>query len=136
MRVMPDSNAIISRVVFPNSFVTKVLNSVEKEHTLIFSSYVLGEVENTIRRKFPESVDALFEFIRSTNHELLRLPDEWRTLIEIPYIRDPKDENVLASAILANADVLITGDKDFDGISVPNLMIMKPRDFWDWSCGQ
>lgn len=32
---------------------------------------------------------------------------------ELPIIRGPKDSPILATAILENVDVLITGDKDF-----------------------
>jgi predicted nucleic acid-binding protein len=50
------------------------------------------------------------------------------------------DSNIIVSAILfpnsaaaieSNADILITGDKDFDEITIDRPMIMKPRKFAD-----
>lgn len=48
-------------------------------------------------------------------------------------VRDPDDELVLASAIAADADVLITGDKDLLDVAdqVEALRIMSPRTFWE-----
>ncbi len=44
-------------------------------------------------------------------------------------IRDPDDTAVLYSAIVAEADVLITGDKDFAGISIEKPEILTPSGF-------
>ena len=36
----------------------------------------------------------------------------------------------LYSAIMSKVDILITGDKDFEGIIVDGLEIIKPNDFY------
>ncbi len=43
-----------------------------------------------------------------------------------PKIRDKKDYPILASAILADVDVFITGDKDFSAVYIerPEVMII------------
>ncbi|MGH7255725.1 MAG: putative toxin-antitoxin system toxin component, PIN family, partial [Nitrospirales bacterium] len=48
-------------------------------------------------------------------------------------IRDADDLIVLASALAAKADVLITGDKDLLDITdqVSDLLITDPRGFWN-----
>jgi len=48
-------------------------------------------------------------------------------------VRDPDDEIVLASAIAAEAEILITGDKDLLDVAgrVDALRIMTPRTFWE-----
>ena len=44
-------------------------------------------------------------------------------------IRDPNDEKVLYSAIAADVDVLITGDKDFTLPEIEKPEILTPRQF-------
>jgi len=48
-------------------------------------------------------------------------------------VRDPDDEVVLASALSAEAEILITGDKDLLDIAgeVESLRVMTPRAFWE-----
>ena len=48
-------------------------------------------------------------------------------------VRDPDDDIVLASAIAAGAEILITGDKDLldSAGQVESLRIMTPRAFWE-----
>jgi predicted nucleic acid-binding protein len=48
-----------------------------------------------------------------------------------PQIRDKDDILLLASAIETNADIFITGDKDFDEIKIIKPKIMKPREYID-----
>lgn len=48
-----------------------------------------------------------------------------------PKIRDEKDKPVLISAITADMDVLITGDKDFTGIDIDRPEILTPTEFMD-----
>ncbi|GBF33744.1 hypothetical protein DCCM_2854 [Desulfocucumis palustris] len=48
-----------------------------------------------------------------------------------PKIRDEKDKPVLLSAITADVNVLITGDKDFTGIDVDRPEILTPTEFLD-----
>ena len=48
-------------------------------------------------------------------------------------LRDKDDLWVLASALAANAEVLVTGDRDLLEVSaqVPGLRITDPRGFWN-----
>jgi predicted nucleic acid-binding protein len=53
---------------------------------------------------------------------LLFLPDYFQSLIK-------DDIPLLASAIETDADIFITGDKDFDDIKITRPKIMKPKDY-------
>ena len=48
--------------------------------------------------------------------------------MDIP-IRDKSDYPVILSAILADVDVLITGDKDFKDIKIEKPEILTPTEF-------
>lgn len=45
---------------------------------------------------------------------------------KFPIVRDPKDSPILATAILENVDVLVTGDKDFLvlDVEIPDIVNM------------
>jgi predicted nucleic acid-binding protein len=46
-------------------------------------------------------------------------------------IRDKNDEEVLISAVQANVDLFITGDKDFNDINLSKPVILTPTEFLD-----
>jgi predicted nucleic acid-binding protein len=48
-----------------------------------------------------------------------------------PKIRDMDDLPVLANAIESNVDLLVTGDKDFDNITIEKPIIINPRNYID-----
>ena len=48
-----------------------------------------------------------------------------------PKIRDIKDLPVLVSAILSDADILLTGDKDFEDIKIDKPLIFTPSKYYD-----
>ena len=50
-------------------------------------------------------------------------------------MRDSKDKPVLYSAIIANVDILITCDKDFEDVSVEKPQIMSATDFLNMYAG-
>lgn len=133
MRIMPDSNTVFSAALRPESFLRNVIRNAVETHSLILSSYVKKELYRSFQKKFPTEMWKLDSFFEEIKCEQFLLPEDWRNLVDLPYIRDPKDEEILASAILSYSDILITGDKDFDNVHCPNVMIMTPRQFWDWN---
>jgi predicted nucleic acid-binding protein len=51
----------------------------------------------------------------------------------IPYVCDKKDEPIIASAILAQPDVLISGDKDFFTKEIREYFaVYTPADFFKY----
>ena len=48
-----------------------------------------------------------------------------------PKIRDIKDLPVLVSAILSDADILLTGDKDFEDIKIDKPLIFTPAKYFE-----
>ena len=46
-------------------------------------------------------------------------------------VRDADDAWVLASAVAAHADVLVTGDQDLLTVKEPPLRVLSPRAFWE-----
>jgi putative PIN family toxin of toxin-antitoxin system len=124
---MVDANIIISAGLFPESTVGKALGHIVKNHKLVLSKYTLDELRNVFKRKFPDKALFLENFIERLKYELIdiRISEHKK----YPQIRDIDDIPLLASAIEAKVNVLITGDKDFDEILIEIPKIMKPREY-------
>jgi len=66
--------------------------------------------------------------LRRFNFEMSFTPNEIDPDI-YPKVRDKKDYPILASAIIAEVDVFITGDKDFSVLDLDNPEIMTISEF-------
>ena len=86
--------------------------------------YVIEELRVVIDRKFFSKRVALDRFFRELPFELVYTP-KVLDQNEFPTVRDTKDSPILATAILENVDVFITGDKDFLvlDIEIPNIVV-------------
>ncbi len=114
MRVVIDTNTLLSGLLWrgtPHTLLKQVRNgSVE----LVTSPSLLNEFANVIQRpKFSH-------ILQSTSRTPARIVAELRQLSEIvitpplaePVCRDPDDDAVLACALAAKAEMIITGDDD------------------------
>jgi putative PIN family toxin of toxin-antitoxin system len=91
-----------------------VLDAARAEHIILFSSAaLLVELEDVLNR---DKFAARITRIESTPATLVR---QYRTLITlvrptaiVPISRDPDDDQVLACALAADADLIVSRDKD------------------------
>ena len=96
------------------------------EHQIVVCDYVIEELRLVVARKFPMKKMWLDQFFRELPFELVYTPKEIE-LSEFPIIRDAKDYPILATAILENVDIFITGDKDFlvlEDVETPEIVTM------------
>jgi len=121
---MVDSNIIISAALFPESNVSRVLFHIAKNHKLVLCQHILDELSNVFTKKFPKRREHLNSFIKKLKYELVDI--NVKDLKNYPQIRDMYDIPVLANAIEAKVNILITGDKDFDEIEIAIPKILKP----------
>lgn len=130
MRVMLDTNIFISMIFFPSDQTKELARRLTENHQIIVCDYVIEELRLVVERKFPTKGRFLDRFFMELPFELVYTP-RVLDMDKIPEIRDKKDTPILATAILENVDVLLTGDKDFleSGIDVPVIMTM--REFLD-----
>jgi putative PIN family toxin of toxin-antitoxin system len=130
LRIFIDTNIILSAVLFPEGKVSKVLSYILETHTIIISSYSIKECNVVFKNKFPDKRKYLEEFLGKIEYE------EFETPLKVdandyPSIRDTSDLPILASAILCDADVLLTGDKDFSEIEVKKPLIFTPSQYFE-----
>jgi hypothetical protein len=52
MRIMLDTNVLISALLFPGAKMNAMMNCIFTQHELVLSSYVVNELKSVIKRKF------------------------------------------------------------------------------------
>jgi putative PIN family toxin of toxin-antitoxin system len=97
-------------------------------HSITISSYVLNELKEVIKEKFPTKYADLELFLTSLSFEYVHTPNILDKA-KYPPLRDDDDLPVLASAIMADVDILLTGDKDLAGLELEHPKILTPAQF-------
>jgi len=128
MEIMLDTNILISAGLFPGGMMTAFLDRITKNHRIVLCSYCLEELGDVIRRKFPEKRRHIEVFLQKLPFTLVYTPELDLVELDVP-IRDEADYPVLMSAVLADVDILITGDKDFCGLEIERPEIRTPAEF-------
>lgn len=128
MRIMTDTNILVSAILFPNSIAKKVLERIVVEHQLALCSYIIDELHQVFERKFWSKIDILEQFLLELSFELIYTPKRIEPS-EYPSIRDRNDLPILISAILSDIDIFITGDKDFHTVDIEKPQIITLKDF-------
>lgn len=133
MRVLIDTNVLISAAFSKNGtpFQAYVKAASYPNHGLICEQNV-DEMKRIFNKKFPNRLAALDKFLSIALMTLELVPIPTDENISEKKIRDVKERPILRAAIEANADVLLTGDKDFLESGLKNPMIMTPAEFVEY----
>ncbi len=130
MRVLIDTNVLISAALSANGvpYQAYVKAVTYPNHGLICEQNV-DEMKRIFNKKFPNRLAALDRFlsIALLTMELVPIPTD-EDIAELQ-IRDVKDRPILRAAMEAEADVLLTGDKDFLESGLKRPAIMTPSEF-------
>jgi len=128
MRIMLDTNVLLSAVIFKSKAMLAMMDYIMQNHRLVLSSYVIDECYEVVERKKPALIPVLDKLFEGIPYEMVLTP---RALPDHGWfiIRDKDDEKVLYSAISSDIDILITGDKDFSAIEIEKPDILTPREF-------
>ena len=130
MRIAIDTNVYVSILVFESKSLGDMLVDICENHTLVLSSYVIDELSRVIKAKFPGKLAVMDAILFNMPYEMEYTPNKL-PVHNLFQIRDPKDEKVLYSAITADADILITGDKDFRDLHLDRPEILTPSEFME-----
>lgn len=125
MRVLLDTNVVISALLFPSSTPATAVQLVLQEHQLVLTEWVLVELREVVARKRPDLLPPLERFLVSVDYEVAEPGAS-----AVP-ISDPDDQPILDAAIATAVDVLVTGDKHFLALNVDSPQIMTARAFVD-----
>ena len=124
MRVMLDTNILLSVSLFPNDRIDGIIDFIIKSHTLVLSDLVIEEfLEVAAYDKFRKEKEAqkFLDRITFTEYKTPKVSQ-----LKGVSIRDTEDYDILFSAIKSKVDIFITGDKDFleCGVSNPQMMTL------------
>ena len=127
MRVMLDTNVLISSIIFPNDRMDSLIYKATIDHQLVLSSYIIDELLDVVERKFPDKIKNVDLFLTRIPYELVYTP---KGLNDVFFnISDTGDYPVLYSAITEDVDLFITGDSDFDSVEIDKPIIITPAEF-------
>lgn len=131
MRVVFDTNVILSASFRAESTASRALRHALAAHEVVVSPQLLVEMERVLLRpKFDRIVPL------RTRQELLRLLLAQVTVVR-PTVRhrlcrDPDDDMVLDVAVAAQASAIVTGDKDLLVMNpFHEIAVITPADFLD-----
>lgn len=128
MRVLLDTNVIVSAVT-TRGLCADVFRAVLAAHELVTCAKVLQEVRRILGMKFgvPERLSA--EYLELISQDAIVAEPEDPP--DLP-IEDQDDAEIVAAAIAAGAQVLVTGDHDLQSLkTVGKVRIISPRAFWE-----
>lgn len=126
MKVFFDTNVLAS-AFGTRGLCTDLLQLIVQEHQFLTGEVVIAELREVLRKKFHTPTDSIAEaenFLRDYHIEPLpqNLPDV--------KLKDRKDLLVIASALHAGADALVTGDGEILQLKIEDLRILSPRALW------
>ena len=127
MRVFFDTNVLVSAFL-ARGLCADLLRLVLAEHTLVSSEVVISELREVLSRKgkLPiAQIDAIETFLR--DQPIAPRPEE---TLELGLI-DTDDEWVVASAVLIDADLFVTGDQGVLACIAPPIPVINPRCCWE-----
>lgn len=130
MRVLIDTNILISAALSSNGTPYRAfIKAVTYPNHGLICEQNIDEMRRIFNRKFPQKIAALEKFLSLALMTLEMVPTPVEEYHSEMQIRDINDRPILRAAIHANADILLTGDKDFLESGLENPKIMTATDF-------
>ncbi len=129
MRLIIDTNVLVSAFIFKSETASNVVRYAAKKHTFIFSESTFKELKSTLLKlKFAEITD--LPTIKNLLINLVRIGEFVEPNIKVSDCRDPQDNKFLELAVTGNAECIITGDKDLLALDpFRNIRIISPKEF-------
>ena len=129
MKIFLDTNVLVSGFA-TRGLCADLIRLVLAEHELVVGEVVLRELKRVLTRKIELPAETIQEIIAFLEQQTVQPTP--KAVSSIP-VRDEDDQWVLASALAAKVEVLVTGDKDLLDIAakVTGLTITDPRGFWN-----
>ncbi len=125
MTVVLDTNVLVAALVAKGLCVEVVLRAL-RLRCVASSAVLLEELERTLREKF--TVTPPVELFLNLLATQVRIVEPARLAAKV--CRDPDDEAVISTAVAAEADFIVTGDKDLLVLDeYEDIRIVSPRQF-------
>ncbi|MBQ1837657.1 MAG: putative toxin-antitoxin system toxin component, PIN family [Neisseriaceae bacterium] len=121
MRILVDTNVLISAIVFGGMPRNLLLNIIKNGHQLFVSSYIDLEFHDKIKKKWINQYQKIYAIYRQIGFIFIE-----STTQTLGNLRDKKDIPVLSNAIYHQMDIILTGDKDFLLADLEKSLVLSP----------
>ena len=126
MKILIDTNILISAFVFKGKPRNLIYQLLEQGHALLVTSYIEREFRKTLARKWPHKADTIYTQFTAMGFLCLPSADT-----QYGALRDAKDIPVLSDAVHYNVDVILSGDKDFLEAGLEHPAVKSVSELWD-----
>lgn len=126
MKILVDTNILISALLFPHSKPAKALLYVSAHHELILCDRNISELYDVLKRKAPDTLKDAEILLTGLSFKLIPAIHHTEKII-----RDTKDQPILNAAIAADIDIILTGDKDFLSLDIDHPRCINAAQFLD-----
>ena len=127
MKVFFDTNVLVSAFA-ARGLCADLLRRVLAEHQLVVGEVVLVELRRALRDKIRLPADTVKDIETLLRQGIVEPRPKHHLKLAL---RDKDDEWIVASAVAAHADVLVTGDKDLLQATKTPVPIVEPRGLWE-----
>jgi putative PIN family toxin of toxin-antitoxin system len=123
-----DTNVLIAAII-TEGMCSKLLHRARAgEFSLISCPFILEELRRILSKKFRLSYDEIASAMEPISEATSQIVEHNLKITDI--CRDTDDDNIIACAVAAKTDYLVTGDSDLLEIkSCQGVKIITPRDF-------
>lgn len=126
MKIVLDTNVLIAALI-ARGVCHELLEHCVLRHTLLTSDFILEETEEKLIEKFGYTAELAAEAVTVFRSRMKVVP---ALKLDSRVCRDADDDNILAAAVSANCDCVITGDKDLLVLKAyAGIDILSPRNF-------
>jgi putative PIN family toxin of toxin-antitoxin system len=124
LRILADTNILISALFYPKSKPANALYHAADNHDLVLSDHNIAEFRRIARDKFSSTQADIDLFLTELPYELI-------IALEAPQklIADPKDAPILNAAIISDVDIIISGDKHFLSLDLARPKTMSAAEY-------
>ena len=129
MRIVFDTNVLISALLIKTSVPAQALSLAEARGDIVYSQECLSEIADVLSRPKlqpyiePEDVTG---FLARIHRSWIEIP----ILQRITLCRDPRDDKFLELALNGDASFIVTGDEDLLTLHpFQDIPILKPADY-------
>jgi putative PIN family toxin of toxin-antitoxin system len=135
LRIVLDSSVLVSGFLTEGGTTATLLSRyLQGDFALCSSRWIVGETERALlrpqnTRRYRYQPEDVRQFLDGLARSAQMFPDA----PEVPAVtRDPSDDQVIACALAAQADYLVTGDHDMLVLGTyEGIRIVTPRQFLD-----
>ena len=126
LRVVLDTNILISGIGFPGKQRQMLLLTLTGQVESVTSAVLLAEFEDVVNKKFPKLRNESEKTVRKIRRKFIIVSPK----VSVNVSRDEDDNRVIEAAMEGDCDYIITGDKDLlDLVKYKNIKIVSADQF-------